>query len=77
MIKEKNIKTNFISGDYVVYPSHGVGKIIAVEKSKIGNIDITYYKVFVEKERNPEINIGNTSCQQENEEGPPQSGLRT
>jgi len=38
-------------GDYVVYPKHGIGKIIAVEKAKIGNIEITFYKVFIEKEK--------------------------
>tara|TARA_Y100000590_G_scaffold335745_1_gene382218 strand:- start:351 stop:1031 length:681 start_codon:yes stop_codon:yes gene_type:complete len=37
--------------DYVVYPKHGVGKIIAVEKAKIGDINITFYKVFIEKEK--------------------------
>jgi len=37
--------------DYVVYPKHGVGKIVAVEKAKIGSIDITFYKVFIEKEK--------------------------
>ena len=43
--KEYNIK------DYVVYPKHGVGKIVSVEKAKIGNIDINFYKVFIEKEK--------------------------
>mgnify|MGYP001251678605 FL=1 len=38
-------------GNYVVYPKHGVGKIIAVEKAKIGSIEITFYKVFIEKEK--------------------------
>ena len=37
--------------DYVVYPKHGVGKITAIEKAKIGNIDITFYKVLIEKEK--------------------------
>ena len=37
--------------DYVVYPKHGVGKIMAVEKAKIGEIDITFYKVHIVKER--------------------------
>jgi len=37
--------------DYVVYPKHGVGKIMAVEKAKIGEIDITFYKVLIEKEK--------------------------
>ena len=37
--------------DYVVYPKHGVGKIISIEKAKIGDIDITFYKGFIEKEK--------------------------
>mgnify|MGYP001256291887 FL=1 len=37
--------------DYVVYPKHGVGKIVSVEKAKIGDIEITFYKVFIEKEK--------------------------
>ncbi|MDC1096316.1 CarD family transcriptional regulator [Pelagibacteraceae bacterium] len=43
--KEYNLK------DYVVYPKHGVGKILAIEKAKIGQIDIQFYKIFVEKEK--------------------------
>ncbi len=37
--------------DYVVYPKHGVGQIVSVEKAKIGSIDITFYKVYIEKEK--------------------------
>ena len=37
--------------DFVVYPKHGVGKITAVEKAKIGEIEIQFYKIFVEKEK--------------------------
>ena len=37
--------------DFVVYPKHGVGKITAIEKAKIGEIDIQFYKIFVEKEK--------------------------
>ena len=37
--------------DYVVYPKHGVGKITAIEKAKIGEIDIHFYKILVEKEK--------------------------
>ena len=36
--------------DFVVYPKHGVGQITAVEKAKIGDIDIQFYKILVEKE---------------------------
>ena len=37
--------------DYVVYPKHGVGKITAIEKANIGEIDIQFYKIFIEKEK--------------------------
>jgi CarD family transcriptional regulator len=37
--------------DFVVYPKHGVGKIIAIDKASIGQIEIQFYKIFVEKER--------------------------
>jgi CarD family transcriptional regulator len=37
--------------DFVVYPKHGVGKITAVEKASIGEIEIQFYKIFVEKEK--------------------------
>ena len=37
--------------DFVVYPKHGVGKIIAIEKANIGEIDIQFYKILVEKEK--------------------------
>ena len=43
--KQYNIK------DFVVYPKHGVGKIIAVEKAKIGQIESQFYKIFIEKEK--------------------------
>ena len=34
-----------------MYPKHGVGKIVAVEKAKIGEIEITFYNVLIEKEK--------------------------
>ena len=37
--------------DYVVYPKHGVGEIVGVEKAKIGDIEINFYKVFIKKEK--------------------------
>ena len=37
--------------DYVVYPKHGVGKIVSIDKAKIGEIDITFYKVLIEREK--------------------------
>jgi len=37
--------------DYVVYPKHGVGQITSIEKAQIGEIDIQFYKILVEKEK--------------------------
>jgi CarD family transcriptional regulator len=37
--------------DHVVYPKHGVGKITAIEKATVGEIDIQFYKIFIEKEK--------------------------
>ena len=37
--------------DYVVYPKHGVGKITAIEKANIAEVDIQFYKILVEKEK--------------------------
>ena len=51
ILKQPVEKKNYNLKDYVVYPKHGVGKIISIEKAKIGDIDITFYKVFIEKEK--------------------------
>ena len=49
--KQPTEKRIYSLKDYVVYPKHGVGKIVSIEKAKIGSIDITFYKVFIEKEK--------------------------
>ena len=49
--KQPTEKRLYNINNYIVYPKHGVGKIIAVEKAKIGNIEITFYKVMIEKEK--------------------------
>ena len=51
ILKQPVEKRNYNLKDYVVYPKHGVGRILSVEKAKIGDIDITFYKVFIEKEK--------------------------
>ena len=51
ILKQPNEKKNYNLKDYVVYPKHGVGKILSIEKAKIGDINITFYKVFIEKEK--------------------------
>ena len=49
--KQATEKKNYNVKDFVVYPKHGVGKITAVEKAKIGQIEIQFYKIFIEKEK--------------------------
>jgi len=49
--KQPTAKRLYEIKDFVVYPKHGVGKIIAVEKATIGQIDIQFYKIFIEKEK--------------------------
>ena len=51
ILKQPTEKKVYNIKDYVVYPKHGVGKIVAIEKAKIGEIDITFYKVLIEKEK--------------------------
>ena len=49
--KQPTEKKAYNVKDFVVYPKHGVGKIIAIDKAKIGEIDIQFYKILVEKEK--------------------------
>ena len=51
ILKQPTEKKNYNIKDYVVYPKHGVGKIISIDKAKIGSIDINFYKVLIEKEK--------------------------
>ena len=49
--KQPSEKRVYNIKDFVVYPKHGVGKITSIEKANIGQIDIQFYKIFVEKEK--------------------------
>jgi len=49
--KQPSEKRIYSINNYVVYPKHGVGKIVSIDNAKIGNIEITFYKVFIEKEK--------------------------
>ncbi len=49
--KQPTEKKLFNLKDFVVYPKHGVGKITSIEKATIGEIDIQFYKILVEKEK--------------------------
>lgn len=41
----------FQAGDYVVYPSHGVGRVIGIETEVIAGVELTMYVVRFENER--------------------------
>ena len=49
--KQSTEKRIYNIKDYVVYPKHGVGKITSIEKAKIGEIEINFYKVLIKKEK--------------------------
>jgi CarD family transcriptional regulator len=49
--KQSTEKKLYDVKDFVVYPKHGVGKIVAFEKANIGQIEIQFYKIFIEKEK--------------------------
>ena len=49
--KQPTEKRVYAVNEYVVYPKHGVGKIISVEKAVIGDIDINFYKVLIERDK--------------------------
>lgn len=45
------LNVSFSSGDYVVYPAHGVGKVEAVEEQKVGGSALKVFVINFEKER--------------------------
>ena len=49
--KDQNLVSSFIPGDFVVYPSHGVGKIIGTEKRKVEDLELELLVVRFEHER--------------------------
>jgi len=49
--KQATEKKQYNINDYVVYPKHGVGKIVSVDKAVIGEIGINYYKILVERDK--------------------------
>ena len=49
--KQPNEKRIYSVKDNIVYPKHGVGKIVAISKAMMGGIEINFYKVFIEKDK--------------------------
>jgi CarD family transcriptional regulator len=44
-------KKTFKKGDFVVYPSHGVGKIASISSQEIGGFSLELYNISFEKEK--------------------------
>ena len=48
---KKPEKLDFVAGDFVVYPAHGVGLVEGVETTLIAGMEITLYTICFEKDR--------------------------
>ncbi len=46
-----NDNNDFLTGDFVVYPSHGVGKITSLETQQIAGYDLKVFVISFEKDR--------------------------
>ena len=49
--KQPTEKKQYGINQYVVYPKHGVGKILSVEKTVIAEIEINCYKVLIPRDK--------------------------
>ncbi len=49
--KATSAKNEFKAGDFAIYPSHGVGKIVDIEKTMILGQEFSCYLMFFEKEK--------------------------
>ena len=47
----KSRKLEFRQNDYVVYPAHGVGQIILIEKQEVAGFSLELYVIFFEKDK--------------------------
>ncbi len=50
-LSESRNKITFKSGDFAVYPSHGVGKIADIERTMVLGQDFSCYLMYFEKEK--------------------------
>ena len=49
--KQENEKRIYKIKDFVIYPKHGIGQIVAVEKDTIAGIEIHFYKIEITKDK--------------------------
>jgi CarD family transcriptional regulator len=43
--------SNFAEGDYVVYPTHGVGRVISIENQEIGGLKLQLFVITFDRDR--------------------------
>jgi CarD family transcriptional regulator len=48
---QKVEKLDFVAGDFVVYPAHGVGQVEGIEVQMISGMQVTLYTICFEKDR--------------------------
>jgi len=47
----KSKKSEFRPNDYVVYPAHGVGQIVSIEKQEVAGIELELFVISFEKDK--------------------------
>jgi CarD family transcriptional regulator len=51
MSKKNHAALEFRANEYVVYPAHGVGKIVSIEKQEIAGMDLELFVISFEKDK--------------------------
>ncbi|VBB69723.1 CarD-like transcriptional regulator [invertebrate metagenome] len=41
----------FVTGDFVVYPTHGVGRVVSIETQAIGGVELELFVIRFERDR--------------------------
>ena len=51
MSKKNHMALEFCANEYVVYPAHGVGKIVSIEKQEIAGMELELFDISFEKDK--------------------------
>ncbi|MEO1492537.1 MAG: CarD family transcriptional regulator [Pseudomonadota bacterium] len=51
MSKKSNQNLDFRANDYVVYPAHGVGKIVSIEEQEVAGMKLELFVISFEKDK--------------------------
>ena len=49
--KQETQKRIYKVKDFVVYPKHGIGQIVSIEKDTIAGIEISFYRIEITKDK--------------------------